>query len=167
MHLSMSINVNPFDSCITWLLERCISQCRSMWIHLIHVSCDFYIDASLNGDQCESIWFMYHMTSWVMHLSMLINVNPFVCHFFSAGLPIFKFHVMRLNRYVGSFMFLVLAAEIFTVIFIIYFWVREIKKMKKQKKDYLKVILHNIVSLLFIGMKIYFTYYQEKYKNII
>lgn len=51
----------------------------------------------------------------------------------------FKFHVMRLDRYVGPFMFVVLGSEVLTLIFIIYFIVREVKKFRKQGKIYFKV----------------------------
>ena len=51
----------------------------------------------------------------------------------------FKFHVMRLDRYVGAFMFVVLTAEILTLIFIIYFIVQEVKKFRKFGKEYFKV----------------------------
>ncbi len=46
---------------------------------------------------------------------------------------------MRLDRYVGAFMFVILAAEILVLIFIIYFIGREIRKIYKQRKAYFKV----------------------------
>ena len=46
---------------------------------------------------------------------------------------------MRLNRYIGAFMFAVLAAEILTLGFIIFFIQREIRKMVREKGKYFKV----------------------------
>lgn len=60
----------------------------------------------------------------------------------SAALGFFRFHVLRLNRYTGSFMFAVLAAEILTFIFIIYYIQSEIKKIVKMKTAYFQVEEH-------------------------
>ena len=54
----------------------------------------------------------------------------------------FKFHVMRLDRYVGPFMFVVMGGEILTLIFIIYFLVKEFRKLRKLGKAYFKVMLN-------------------------
>lgn len=57
----------------------------------------------------------------------------------AAGYSFFRFHIMRLNRYIGAFMFAVLAAEILTLGFIIFFIQREIRKMVREKGKYFKV----------------------------
>ena len=46
---------------------------------------------------------------------------------------------MRLNRYIGAFMLVVLAAEVLTMAFIIYYIQSEIKKIIKQKTKYFEV----------------------------
>ena len=57
----------------------------------------------------------------------------------TAGYSFFRFHILRLNRYIGPFMFVVLAAEILTLCFVIFFIQREIKKIVKEKRDYFRV----------------------------
>ena len=57
----------------------------------------------------------------------------------AAGYGYFRFHIMRLNRYIGAFMLVVLAAEVLTMAFIIYYIQSEIKKIIKQKTKYFEV----------------------------
>ena len=51
----------------------------------------------------------------------------------------YKFHVMRLDRYVGVYTYVILGAEIGVTLFLLYFMVREFRKWLKQKNMYFKV----------------------------
>ena len=46
---------------------------------------------------------------------------------------------MRLDRYVGAFMYVIMVFEILTVIMVIYFMSKEVIKMFKMKAAYFKV----------------------------
>ena len=50
-----------------------------------------------------------------------------------------KWHILRLDRYVGPFMYFVMAMEFITIIFVIYFTVREFRKIKANRLQYFKV----------------------------
>lgn len=56
-----------------------------------------------------------------------------------AVLPSYKVQIFRLDRYVGSQALTVMVAEILTTMYFIFYLVREIKAIRKQKKEYLKV----------------------------
>lgn len=58
---------------------------------------------------------------------------------FAGEWLLYKFHVMRLDRYVGAFMFVILGCEILVLCFIIYFIVRESRKIYKERKEYFRV----------------------------
>ena len=51
----------------------------------------------------------------------------------------YRFHVMRLDRYVGAFMYVILCMEVLVLMFITYFIGREIRKIYKERKAYFKV----------------------------
>ena len=56
-----------------------------------------------------------------------------------AGWAQAKFHIMRLDRYFGPFMFVVMGAEVITVCFLLFFIIREGKQIHKKKKEYFNV----------------------------
>ena len=71
----------------------------------------------------------------------LFGVSLSVVEFMPVGGadPFFKFHVMRLDRYSGSFMFVIMGAEILTGLFVLFFIFRESRKIYKERRDYPKV----------------------------
>ena len=46
---------------------------------------------------------------------------------------------MRLDRYVGAYTYVIIAAEIGVALFLLYFMIREFRKWLKQRKQYFKV----------------------------
>ncbi|XP_013386006.1 uncharacterized protein LOC106155635 isoform X2 [Lingula anatina] len=52
--------------------------------------------------------------------------------------PFYKVQILRLDRYYGTYMFVVMACELITIIFIIYFLVREIRLIKQERREYFK-----------------------------
>ena len=57
----------------------------------------------------------------------------------SAASPMFRLHTMRLNKYISHFMYVVLAAEILTLVFIVYYIQGEVKTIIRMKWEYFKV----------------------------
>lgn len=56
-----------------------------------------------------------------------------------AVIPVYKMDLIRLDRYIGSFMITVMVSEILTFIYIIYYIYREVKVFKVQGKKYFNV----------------------------
>lgn len=55
-----------------------------------------------------------------------------------GAVPFPRFHIFRLDRYVGTFMYVVMASELLTVAFIVFFIFREAKKMMTERSGYFK-----------------------------
>jgi len=68
--------------------------------------------------------------------SSLLNIESFS---FLALYPKFKVLPFRLERYRGNNALMTLLSELGMIAYTIYFFVKEIKLMKKQKKEYFKV----------------------------
>ncbi|XP_013422214.1 uncharacterized protein LOC106182109 [Lingula anatina] len=69
----------------------------------------------------------------------------------SGGVFLFpRFHVFRLDRYVGTVMFVIMGAEILTAAFFAYFLYREIKKIIKYRGEYFKDTW-NVVEFFFLA----------------
>ena len=64
--------------------------------------------------------------------------NTFPCNF-TGCFVYYKFHIMRLDRYVGAYTYVIIAAEIGVALFLLYFMIREFRKWLKQRKQYFKV----------------------------
>ena len=63
-------------------------------------------------------------------------------HLFAGCFVYYKFHIMRLDRYVGVYTYVVLGAEIGVTLFLVYFIVRELRKWYKTRTMYFKVLRH-------------------------
>jgi len=57
---------------------------------------------------------------------------------FVAVVPVYKMNLIRLDRYIGSYMITVMVSEILTFLYIIYFFYREIKTFRASKGKYFK-----------------------------
>lgn len=57
----------------------------------------------------------------------------------SAAVPTYKMDLIRLDRYIGTYMITVMASEILTFLFVIYFMYKEGKAIKALGKQYIKV----------------------------
>lgn len=65
------------------------------------------------------------------------------------------FQVLRVDRYFGPFMFVVLASEVIAVGFIIFFTVQEIRKFYKQRMKYFEVTVLCQIAFVGHGREIY------------
>ncbi|XP_077863102.1 polycystin-1-like [Saccoglossus kowalevskii] len=72
--------------------------------------------------------------------SNMFSVSYLIVEFLPTGgaFPYVKFHTLPLDRYYGTWMYFVLAAEVTFVLVILYFLYREGKGLHKQKKKYFK-----------------------------
>lgn len=79
----------------------------------------------------------------VNHYSMSVKtlLTHFCCYYFIAVEPFPRMHVFKLDRYINNdYMYFVMAIEISALAFVIFYTVKEVKKIKEQGKKYFKVI---------------------------
>ena len=90
---------------------------------------------------CAIIFWMHPKRQWrcCLNRNRLAWTGPKVSYILTGEWLLYKFHVMRLDRYVGAFMYVILCCEILVLCFIIYFIVRECRKVYKQRKEYFRV----------------------------
>lgn len=62
--------------------------------------------------------------------------------------PVYKMNLIKLDRYIGTFMLTVMVSEILTFIYIIYYIVKEIRTFKTLGRKYFKVFDVSIIALL-------------------
>ncbi|XP_013396541.2 polycystic kidney disease 2-like 1 protein [Lingula anatina] len=88
-------------------------------------------------------------------------VSQIVIEFLETGgaFPNPRFHVFRLDRYVGPFMYVIMAAEILTACFTLYFLVLEFKKLRNERCQYFtgfwNVVEAILVSLILVTVVIF------------
>jgi len=77
---------------------------------------------------------------------------------FSTGIEVSpKFYILRLDRYANGFMHFVMAMEFITICFVIFFTVREFKKLRQDGRNYFKVnVFANRVCLLVLLLFLFF-----------
>lgn len=59
--------------------------------------------------------------------------------FYTAVVPVYKMKIIRLDRYIGTYMITVMVSEILTFLFVIFFIYKECKSFKALGKKYFKV----------------------------
>ena len=60
-------------------------------------------------------------------------------------------HVFKLDRYINNdYMYFVMAIEISALAFVIFYTVKEVKKIKEQGKKYFKVLIYLFLIVLII-----------------
>lgn len=64
---------------------------------------------------------------------------PWPALFPLAVIPVYKMNLIKLDRYIGSYMITVMVAELLTFLYVFYFMYCEIKEFKKLGKKYFKV----------------------------
>ncbi|XP_062611467.1 uncharacterized protein LOC134273293 [Saccostrea cucullata] len=88
----------------------------------------------------------------------LWGISLYLCEFLQTGAiePFPRVHVFRLDRYINNdYMYFVLAIEISALAFVIFYTVKEVKKMKEQGKKYFKQFWNNFeVAILLISYSI-------------
>ena len=95
-----------------------------------------YICTTTGIAQLHNIYLHMH-THWSHPQSNCIKFSLFPV--FTAVIPVYKMNLIRLDRYIGSFMITVMVSEILTFLYIVYFIYTEAKSFKALGKKYFKV----------------------------
>ncbi|VDI78620.1 Hypothetical predicted protein [Mytilus galloprovincialis] len=93
----------------------------------------------------------------------LFGICLYVLEFLQTGgiEPFERFFIFRLDRYSNGFMYFVMAIELITMAFVIFYTVTEVKKIRKLKKDYFKEfwnVWELIVLAIAYGLVLVFIY---------
>ena len=84
--------------------------------------------------------------------------TQYYCYYFIAVEPFPRMHVFKLDRYINNdYMYFVMAIEISALAFVIFYTVKEVKKIKEQGKKYFKVLIS-----FFLIVWIIISIYQDK-----
>ncbi|XP_066292394.1 polycystin family receptor for egg jelly-like isoform X1 [Branchiostoma lanceolatum] len=119
----------------------------------------------------KETWIDHNTRAVVTEFSVYnANINLFGCVILTAEFPptgaastYAQVKIFRLYSYVGSLAIIIIAAQILWVIFIVYFTIREIGNIRKQKKEYFKsfwnwvemvIILMSFVSLAMYAYRV-------------
>ena len=84
-------------------------------------------------------------------MSVKTLLTHFCCYYFIAVEPFPRMHVFKLDRYINNdYMYFVMAIEISALAFVIFYTVKEVKKIKEQGKKYFKVLIYLFLIVLII-----------------
>ncbi|KAI8494931.1 hypothetical protein Bbelb_275360 [Branchiostoma belcheri] len=119
----------------------------------------------------KETWIDHNTRAVVTEFSVYnANINLFGCVILTAEFPptgaastYAQVKIFRLYSYVGSLAIIIIAAQVLWVIFIVYFTIREIGNIRKQRKEYFKsfwnwveivIILMSFLSLAMYGYRV-------------
>ncbi|KAK3094947.1 hypothetical protein FSP39_008255 [Pinctada imbricata] len=94
---------------------------------------NFWIDKYTRAVFIEANLYNPNMNLW--------GISMYLCEFLQQGAvePFPRFHIFRLDRYVqGDFMYFVLSVEIISIAFVIFYTVKEVRKIQSQGPKYFK-----------------------------
>ena len=114
-----------------------------------------YISTTTGIAQLHNMYLHMH-THWSHPQSNCIKFSHFSV--FTAVIPVYKMNLIRLDRYIGSFMITVMVSEILTFLYIVYFIYTEAKSFKALGKKYFKVWICGI-WLIHLNWLIYWLIY--------
>ena len=85
-------------------------------------------------------------------MSVKTLLTHFCGYYFIAVEPFPRMHVFKLDRYINNdYMYFVMAIEIISALaFVIFYTVKEVKKIKEQGKKYFKVLIYLFLIVLII-----------------
>ena len=84
-------------------------------------------------------------------MSVKTLLTHFCGYYFIAVEPFPRMHVFKLDRYINNdYMYFVMAIEISALAFVIFYTVKEVKKIKEQGKKYFKVLIYLFLIVLII-----------------